>query len=280
MLTHWIYPVSESLGWTLGDERQLPVTPENVRREAQRARRSAWGISTSFHKVAVGDLVWIYFSSPDRHIRALARIAAVPDLQDPKHAIDLVWDVPIIDALSADPIPYAAYGQHTQAAVTRANDGTRNFLEKWMSDRTLQRQDWAEQDLDDEGDARLHVLADVIRRQGQSKFRQELLMAYNQACCITGCDVGAVLEAAHIRAYQGAHTNRLSNGLLLRSDLHLLFDLHLIAIDSDYKILVSANLDRTIYARYRGQSLRLPKTKGEQPSRQSLAKHAASLVVI
>ena len=52
-------------------------------------------------------------------------------------------------------------------------------------------------------DGRKKVLAEVVCRQGQPKFRQALIDAYEGKCAVTGCDVEAVLEAAHIVSYSG-----------------------------------------------------------------------------
>jgi hypothetical protein len=82
-------------------------------------------------------------------------------------------------------------------------------------------------------DARERVLCEVVRRRGQAKFRHALITAYEGRCAITGCALLAILEAAHITPYMGGATNRVSNGLLLRADLHTLWDLGLIAIVPD-----------------------------------------------
>src|SRR6185369_1227809 len=66
--------------------------------------------------------------------------------------------------------------------------------------------------------------ASIIYRQGQAKFRQSVLSAYKNRCCISGFDVADALDAAHIVPYLGEHSNKVANGLLLRSDLHALFD--------------------------------------------------------
>jgi predicted restriction endonuclease len=47
---------------------------------------------------------------------------------------------------------------------------------------------------------------------------------------VTGCKVLDILEAAHINPFKGEKDNHLANGLLLRSDIHTLFDLDLIGI--------------------------------------------------
>jgi hypothetical protein len=52
-------------------------------------------------------------------------------------------------------------------------------------------------------DARERVLSSIVRRRGQSRFRDRLLAAYHGRCAVTGCEVEAVLEAAHIIPYRG-----------------------------------------------------------------------------
>ncbi|WP_345827766.1 HNH endonuclease signature motif containing protein [Erwinia sp. HDF1-3R] len=70
----------------------------------------------------------------------------------------------------------------------------------------------------------------IKQRRGQRKFR-ETLLSKNPRCAITGCELVDILEAAHIDAYRNNTHNHISNGILLRSDLHTLFDLNLMAID-------------------------------------------------
>ncbi|WP_404482023.1 HNH endonuclease [Novosphingobium sp. BL-52-GroH] len=91
-------------------------------------------------------------------------------------------------------------------------------------------------------DGRRKIERLVTLRQGQRAFRQALLSAYQGRCAISGCDVEEVLEAAHIMPYMGEHTNAVTNGLLLRADLHTLFDLGLIMIDADYRISASEKI--------------------------------------
>ena len=79
--------------------------------------------------------------------------------------------------------------------------------------------------------ARERTLSLIVRRQGQPAFRRQLIAAYKGRCAITGCEVQAVLEAAHIVPYKGSKTNDPGNGLLLRADMHTLFDLRLVAVD-------------------------------------------------
>jgi hypothetical protein len=73
-------------------------------------------------------------------------------------------------------------------------------------------------------------LANVQIRDGQVEFRRSLDLVYGSRCCISGCGVARALEAAHIKPYAGKMSNTESNGLLLRRDLHALFDGHQLAI--------------------------------------------------
>ena len=75
------------------------------------------------------------------------------------------------------------------------------------------------------------VLRAVRERPGQAKFRKKLKAAYAHTCCITGCTIAEALEGAHIDPYLGIGSDNVKNGLLLRRDLHALFDADLIGIE-------------------------------------------------
>ena len=82
-----------------------------------------------------------------------------------------------------------------------------------------------------EGDRRQVVERQIRERRGQKQFRDALRKRYRNRCVVTGCEVLAVLEAAHINPYRGENDNHSENGLLLRADIHTLFDLDLLAIE-------------------------------------------------
>ena len=129
-------------------------------------------------------------------------------------------------------------------------------------------------DPNDDTDARTKTLGAIARRQGQTGFRKALLMAYYHRCAFTGCDVEQTLEAAHIRPYLGERTNVVENGLLLRSDLHTLFDLRLVRIKpSDMKIEISSKVKGDHYQAIAGTIMRLPPANAEQPSVAALRWH-------
>lgn len=129
-------------------------------------------------------------------------------------------------------------------------------------------------DASDVEDARRRVLAAIVRRRGQPAFRAAQLAAYNNACAITGCNLPEVLEAAHVHPYRGDHTNVTSNGLLLRADIHTLFDLRLIAVDSvSLTVQISPKLTGTEYASLQGVPLRAPMHACDRVSPDALDWH-------
>lgn len=115
-------------------------------------------------------------------------------------------------------------------------------------------------------------------RLGQGTFRLGLLDAYGRACAVSGEHSLPVLEAAHIRPFAGAGTHRLENGILLRLDIHRLFDKGYVTIDEDRRFIVSRRLKeefdngRTYYA-FHGKSILLPPRADEQPSLDSIRWH-------
>ena len=69
------------------------------------------------------------------------------------------------------------------------------------------------------GDRRRRALLSSVLRPGQMRFRAALLEAYETRCAISGCDVPAALEAAHVMPYRGNEFNHVQNGILMRADL-------------------------------------------------------------
>src|SRR5215469_15318016 len=127
-------------------------------------------------------------------------------------------------------------------------------------------------DPNDEADGRKRELASIVRRQGQPKFRKQLLELYEGRCAISGFDAVAALEAAHIIPYNGDKTNHPCNGLLLRSDLHTLFDLGLLTVDSStMQVTLASPLFGTTYAALAGKTIRLPRQSHHWPSKEALA---------
>ncbi len=123
-------------------------------------------------------------------------------------------------------------------------------------------------------DERPPVFANVVVRQGQGGFRNALLKAYNGQCAVSGYSVDAVLQAAHIKPYSGEKSNHVTNGLLLRADIHNLFDLGLLSIDpKTNKIEVAPSVRGSDYGKFNGLRLRLPNDNAKRPDSKALEHH-------
>ncbi|MFY0646694.1 MAG: HNH endonuclease [Sulfitobacter geojensis] len=123
-------------------------------------------------------------------------------------------------------------------------------------------------------DLRAKAVAVVARRRGQARFRASLLEAYDARCCITGCELKGVLEAAHITPYLGNSSNHVQNGMLLRCDIHTLFDLGLLAINDSYEVLLAKQVAACPqYKALLGQKILLPNHVASRPSRDALRIH-------
>ena len=69
-------------------------------------------------------------------------------------------------------------------------------------------------------------------------------------------------------------TNHTTNGLLLRADLHSLFDLGLIGIDEEtFSVIVADRLRTTVYGPYHGKEFELPSQPNEQPEKEAIRQH-------
>ncbi len=82
----------------------------------------------------------------------------------------------------------------------------------------------------------------VKLRLGQGSFRILVTDAYGRACAITEEHTLPALEAAHIKPYGDSGPHAVYNGLLLRSDVHRLFDKGYITVTPELRIEVSRRL--------------------------------------
>jgi hypothetical protein len=90
-------------------------------------------------------------------------------------------------------------------------------------------------------------------RPEQAKFRSELFGIYNGACAITGCSIPEALQAAHLETVDGKDINDPCNGILLRADIHELFDAGLLSLSRDgLKIETSGLLKDDYYLGFQG----------------------------
>jgi putative restriction endonuclease len=122
----------------------------------------------------------------------------------------------------------------------------------------------------------------LLPRLGQGLFRILVTDLYDRRCAITGERTLPVLDAAHIKPYTLVQRHEVPNGLLLRSDLHRLFDGGYLSVDpKDRKVIVSKRIKEEFdngreYYKLEGQVLREPSAPWARPSVDNLEYHAYS----
>ena len=146
----------------------------------------------------------------------------------------------------------------------------------------------AKKSLDWSGDdERKMVLRERAIREGQGRFRKEVFRAYGGACALTDVNVPEVLQAAHIDSYRGQYTQVVGNGILLRSDIHLLYDAQLLAIRPESHVIeVSKRLLGTPYECLakafvggRPRTLRVPEYSDDAPIEELLELHYREFLI-
>jgi len=118
----------------------------------------------------------------------------------------------------------------------------------------------------------------VEPRLGQGTFRVSVTDAYGRACAATGEHSLPALEAVHIRAFAEDGPHDVRNGLLLRADLHRLFDKGYVTVTSGHRLEVSPRLrgdysNGKSYYPLHGQPLRLPDNPADHPADEFLSWH-------
>ena len=118
----------------------------------------------------------------------------------------------------------------------------------------------------------------VKPRLGQGAFRIFVTDVYDRRCAISGERTLPILDAAHIRAYADGGTHDGSNGLLLRTDIHKLFDLGYVTVDEDLRFVVGNRLKSDFdngkhYYDLQGSKLRPPRLSAARPSGAALTWH-------
>lgn len=118
------------------------------------------------------------------------------------------------------------------------------------------------------------IVRELTARDGQQQFRQRLVTAYGGTCVVSECSVLAAVQAAHIRPFEGPATHHVTNGFLLRADLHALFDAHLLGIDPDtLEVHFHPGIvESGDYKELNGVAVQPPGLAGASPDKAELAK--------
>ncbi len=118
----------------------------------------------------------------------------------------------------------------------------------------------------------------VRRRIGQGTFRILVTDAYGRECAVSRERALPALEAAHIKPFKLVETHDVRNGILLRSDLHRLFDAGYVTVTPEHRVEVSRKIredfnDGATYLDFHGREISLPPSLGARPEPAYLQWH-------
>lgn len=203
-----------------------------------------------------------------------------------------VWQVPVTFRQLVDPtqtllvseqelseIPVPSHIWHPQGSGIRLPEQAARTIDEIIAKRSnqfipAQTGDVEAFDPLNVEEGREKINRSIAVRRGQQAFRSLLLDTYDRKCAVTGCDIEDLLEAAHIIPYRGPQTNHVQNGILLRSDIHTLFDCGLITVDPETdKVILSPRIIGSSYRQLAGRRIRRPKDVHGRPSKAALLDH-------
>ncbi|GAB3852953.1 HNH endonuclease [Dactylosporangium cerinum] len=262
-MSEYVYPVNENDPEAWGyDERVLDMF-----RAVRPGGIADWHLGSSFRLLKAGDTIWVYAGVP--YSRIVARGVAVDGPRwSEAHAcwrIYIQWDTQTTRQLLSASTPPEVLSSSPRTVRTLDSAET-DRIQDWLDAVRAPRPQILPK-------SRMRRLQQVLDRQGQPAFRAELMKAYHGRCAISGCDVSDVLQAAHIDPVASGGRDHVSNGLLLRADLHNLFDKTLIWVDGRNRVRVDPRLKNSEYAEFDGVLLRQPSGSASRPDKEALRRH-------
>jgi len=294
MAAYWLTfkPLEESLkGWPLENVRDLVKTFQTRPSEA-----TEWWRISAGGKAKVGDRVYVFKQGRDpRGIFAVGTIIGGPyrksDPADENKDRPPFRCLVSFDALVDPTVEYLLKLDDISDLVSSTLIGAESSgttvppeivpeLERRLAPMLVgpSLQELESESADDSAfdptsahDERLRAIRAIRVRRGQPAFRAALLDAYGARCAVTRCPIIDILEAAHIFPHLGDSTNVVSNGLLLRTDLHTLFDCGLLAVDPvTLQVVLSEALMNSTYRALAGKPIRKPAKPHQWPSAKAL----------
>jgi len=257
-VNHYLYPLNpkSKYGYHFEDEigNTYPTSLAGFLDCYSKTSEAEWSISVLGDEIKKNDLIWVHFANPTSEIRAVGRAdgpAKEKTDWSPRKSLTIKWDWELTKKLQKHPIPFSAHRQMIPVAVRRANPKTLKILEAWLDKKPSQK-------------IKSHTklssrvkfrTTEIEVRQGQPEFRLQLLALYDNRCVISGCETRDALQAAHIKSISDGGSHDLRNGLILRADLHNLFDRGLITISKSGIVSIDSVITENNYRKYNGKKL-------------------------
>ncbi len=260
MPEEWVYPVNDtSPNW--GYE----VTALQFFAGARDPGLHCWNLPRRLHQFRVGDYIWVRAAEPVGGFVGLGQVASDLRPEDGHFVFDVAWDTATCQRLAAHPVPGVLQTRVRQ--TRRLTPAELGALRAAAGGLPLSPPVPL---------GKVKRTREVTERQGQSAFRDQLLSAYGR-CAVTGTNVHSVLQAAHIEPYNGPATSTVANGLLLRADIHNLFDTGHLWVTASLRVALHPELRAGEYGSLHGRKLRLPKNPAQHPAAHHLAWHRTQI---
>lgn len=257
MSEEWCYPVNDR-----SDTWGYPVDAVDFFAGKRAPGEHSWHLARHLQHFGVGDYIWVRASAPVSAFVGLGQVASELEPDGDAYRFRVVWGEATSQRLSADPVP-GIVSPSSVRQTRRLTPAEATALHKAAGGLPAVPPVPA---------GKIRRLREVTQRQGQPEFRASLLRAYGR-CAVTGTVVPEVLQAAHIERYDGPQTNSVDNGLLLRADIHDLFDRGLLWVTARLKVGVHEELRDGEYGRLHGRRLHVPQAAAQQPSARRLQQH-------
>lgn len=159
-------------------------------------------------------------------------------------------------------------------SITEQKHLFRSSLDAALSESDKQRLKELKELGFDDGDERIQSFKRAVRRERQAQFRDAVYGAYDGRCAACGTGINEVLQAAHIDDFRGKKSQIVQNGILLRADIHLLYDANLLGIEpSSHRIVLATSVDMSPYDYLADKQLYLPKDSALWPDDDLLDIH-------
>jgi putative restriction endonuclease len=177
--------------------------------------------------------------------------------------------LPVPDSFALNTVTFKSYSTDNEEGI-RLWESVQHALERPSTSPQLE--------FDHAPQARYGEPILVKPRLGQGAFRVLVTDNYRRRCAISGERTLPALDAAHIKPFADGGEHDVSNGILMRRDIHSLFDLGYVTISPDMKFVVSKKIreeyenGRHYYAMH-GTSIQVPDSVNRQPNRVSLTWH-------
>jgi predicted restriction endonuclease len=176
-------------------------------------------INSEFRTIAQGKVFTLYLDSSER-------VTFIPSSSNKKRSplSDKNFSAYIKKYNEIRSLTPSEYKGHNRSYIT-------SLISTFLSDKHNENMEFEVASFED-------VLRNVKVRQGQPEFRKKLMKEFLSRCVVTGCSIVSLLEAAHIVPHKEKTNYDTSNGLLLRADIHTLYDMELLRIDEKGNVIL------------------------------------------